>query len=181
MILARVLAHARFQYYRHGWPAAFGLALLAIAVGGQTLAVPALQAQTAIARETQEHLSKRNLPSPNAQDASQAQYSALLASLPKGANTSLETVKALHHLAATHGVRLATGEYRLARESGDTLQRYQITLPASASYPKLRAWLTEVMNETPALALDEIGLRREDAGSDRIEARLRFTLFVRKH
>jgi len=181
MSLELLLAHARYQYHRHGWPAALGLALLALAIGAQTMAVPALQAQTTAARETQETLRKRSPPPRAAQDIAQTQQQALLASLPSGAQASLDTVKTLHRLAATHGVRLASGEYRLARDSGDKLQRYQITLPASASYPQLRAWLADAMNETPTLALDEISLRREDVGTDTLEARLRFTLFVRKN
>ena len=52
MTLTTVLAHLRFQYYRHGWPGALGLALLGIVLAVQTLAVPALQAQTAALRAT---------------------------------------------------------------------------------------------------------------------------------
>lgn len=180
MTLASVLAHARFHYYRHGWPAALGLVLLGLAIAVQTLAVPAVQTQTAAARATQEALRQRTQKPPEKQDSAVAQQAAFLASLPVGGtDAGSDTVKAIHRIAAAHGVRLATGEYRMVREGNDPFQRYQITLPASASYPKLRAWVAQMMNEIPNLALDELSLRREDVGTEKIEARMRFTLFMK--
>ncbi len=179
MTPASILGFARFYYYRHGWPAAIGVVLLIFALGMQAIGVPKLQAQATDARAAHEALRKRALQAPKPQDASREQYAALLASLPSGANASSDAVKAIHRIAATHGVYLATGEYRVVREGSDKLQRYQITLPATSNYPKLRAWLTDVMNEMPTIALDEISLRREDVGTEQIDARVRFTLFLK--
>ena len=180
MTLTTVLAHLRFHYYRHGWPAALGLALLGMGLAVQTLAVPALQVQTASLRATQDALRQRAQKPPAKQDNALTQQADFLASLPPGdANAGSNTVQAIHRIAVAHGVRLATGEYRMVREGNDTFQRYQITLPANASYPKLRAWLAQTMNEIPNLALDEWSLRREDVGADNIEARMRFTLFMK--
>ena len=91
----------------------------------------------------------------------------------------MEAIDAIHRAAAANGVKLANGEYRLARDGGARLLRYQITLPARASYPQLRAWIGEVMNAVPSAALDEISFRRDDVGSDSVEARVRLTLFLR--
>ena len=177
-----VLAHLRFHYYRHGWPGLLGLVLLGVAVAVQTLTVPALQAQTAALRASQDALRQRMQKPPPKQDSINAQQADFLASVPKGnANAGSDTVQVIHRIAGAHGVRLATGEYRMVREGNDSFQRYQITLPVSASYPKLRAWLAQTMNEIPNLALDEWSLRREDVGGDQIEARMRFTLFMRAH
>ncbi len=179
MTLNTLLAYARFYFYRHGWPSVLGLALLVIAISVQTFAVPDLKEQTAAARAAQETLRERAQQAPSKLDAALQQQTAFLANLPGGANASSDAVKAIHRLAAKHGVHLATGEYRVVRDAGEKLQRYQITLPATANYPRLRAWLTDVMNEMPSIALDEISLRREDVGSEKIEARLRFTLFLK--
>lgn len=180
MTLANVLAHARFYTYRHGWPGVLGLVLLGIAIAVQTLVVPAVQAQTTALLAAQEALRQRVQKPPDKQDSAAAQQAAFLASLPAGGtNAGSDTVKAIHRIAAAHGVRLATGEYRMVREGSDPFQRYQITLPASASYPHLRAWVAQMMNEIPNLALDELSLRRADVGAENIEARMRFTLFMK--
>ena len=179
MSLAFVLAYARFYYYQHGWPAALGLVLVGIAVVTQILFVPELKVQTNAARTSYDTLYQRTQKGPSQEDTSLALQSAFLASLPTDANANSDAIKSIHRLAALHGVRLATGDYRLVREGGEKLQRHQITLPANANYAVLRAWLTDVMNEIPSLALDEVSLRREDVGNGTLQARFRFTFFVK--
>ena len=95
---------------------------------------------------------------------------------PKG---MLDAVEIIHRAAKANGVKLATGEYRLVREGSAKLLRYQITLPARASYPMLRTWIAEVMNTVPTVALNDISFKREDVGSEAVEASVRLTLFLR--
>ena len=82
-------------------------------------------------------------------------------------------------LAQRHGVALASGEYRVVREGKAPWQRYRVSLPARGTYPQLRAWMAEWMNASPAVVLDEFGLRRDDVAQDTVEARIQLSLFVR--
>ena len=41
----------------------------------------------------------------------------------------------------------------------------------------VRRFVVRALNDVPGLALDEISIRRENAGSASIEARVQFTLF----
>lgn len=172
------LTFLRFQVDRHGWLAVAGLLLLIAAVGTQLVAVDGLRAQAAELRMGQLALRQRLAQQPVAQETAGGRLAAFEASLP-GAPGALAAIDTIHRSAAAHGVALSAGEYRLAQEAKAPWQRYQITLPARASYPKLREWLGDVMNAVPAAALDEISLRRDDAGSALVDARVRMTLFLR--
>lgn len=178
MILRPMLAYLRFQFDRHGWLAAAGLVLIVSAIIWQFFGVPALKAQTVALRTQQVELRKQLAQQSKPQETSRSRLDALYASLPVASGT-LAAVKTIHQAAAANGVNLAHGEYRLTRDTGTPLVRYQITLPARASYPQLRAWLAEMMNALPSTALDEINFRRDDVGSPSVESRMRLTLFLR--
>lgn len=173
-----MLAHLRFQFYQHGWPAAAGLVLIVSAIGWQLFGASALSAHTMALRTEQVELRKQLAQQSRPQETPRSRLDALYASLPVASGT-LAAVKAIHQAAAANGVKLAHGEYRLAHDTGTPLLRYQITLPARASYPQLRAWLSDVMNAVPTAALDEINFQRDDVGSPSVESRMRLTLFLR--
>lgn len=170
-------AWLRFQLARHGWAAAAGLAFFFGAALLQFAGTQSLRAHTDELREAQAALRQRLAAQPR-ELQTDARIATFGAGLPDAAGTAV-AVEAIHLAAGAHGVSLSQGEYRLAREPGAPLARYQITLPARASYPRLRAWLADTLNNVPAAALDEIALRRDDAGGATVEARVRLTLFLR--
>lgn len=82
----------------------------------------------------------------------------------------------IHAIGRGSGLVIRSGDYRLERpEQGPW--RYHITLPVAGSYLQVRQFITFVLREVPAASLDDVQLRRE-AGSDRVEARLRFSLHL---
>ena len=44
---------------------------------------------------------------------------------------------------------------------------------------RLGAWLADLMNALPTIALDGLAVQRDDVGSGRIDARVRLTLFLK--
>lgn len=178
MTSGRIIAHLRFQLQRHGWPALVGLLLLVASACGQVFGVAQANTRAQALREEQAALRQRQVAQPNPQEATNKRLAGFYAGLPAPAG-ALASIEAIHKSATTHGVKLAHGEYRMARDGKSPLLRYQITLPARASYPQLRAWIGDVMNMLPTAALDEINFRRDDVGSDVLEARVRLTLFLR--
>lgn len=169
-------AWLRYLLVRHGWPALAGLVLMVAAALLQMAATPQLREREQALEEAQAELRSRLAARP--QPVKDSGHRLVIA-LPDAAGTAA-ALAAVHLAASRHGVTLAQGEYRLARESGAPITRYQITLPARATYPQLRAWLADVLNGLPALALEEIALRRDDAATGVVEARLRLTLYVRR-
>lgn len=76
------------------------------------------------------------------------------------------------------GLELDRGEYRLTEIKDAHLRRYQLSLPVAGSYPEIRAFVTQVLNADPALALAAIQLRRDRIESPDLEALLNFTLYL---
>ncbi|OQW86634.1 MAG: hypothetical protein BWK72_16230 [Rhodoferax ferrireducens] len=173
-----MVAWLRYQLHRHGWPAVVGLVLIIGAVGLQFAGVE--QARTRVAELRAEAVAQRQRQAqqPDPGETADKRLAAFYDSLPN-ADGALEAIETIHRSAGENGVKLATGEYRLVRQGSTKLQRYQINLPARASYPHLRAWLADVMNAVPTAALSDISFQREDIGSDTVEASVRLTLFLR--
>ncbi len=83
----------------------------------------------------------------------------------------------LHAIAAANGVVLETGEYQPLRDRNTNITRYQITLPLKASYPQVRLFLAQLLDELPAVSLDEISIRRESIDARAAETRVRLTAY----
>jgi hypothetical protein len=171
-------SRVRFLIERHGWPAVLGLAMV-------LASLPVFWFADATSRDTSQLQEKlgaqreraRNQPlpvSPTDASLALAEFSQLLPDM----EISLKTVGLLHSSAAIHSVQLASGEYRLVREGDKGLQRYQITLPASGTYPAIRAWLADGVNAFPTLAMDEVTFARKSAESPLVEARVRWSLYL---
>jgi hypothetical protein len=171
-------AHVQYQLQRHGWLAATGLLLLLLALGLQLLWVDGLHARNATLREElgaqrQGPLQKRG----EKEDATQRQAT-LYASLPESAN-ALEAIGILNQAAARNQVSLLTAEYRVTRQGSGPLLRYQVNVPLRADYVHLHAWLSQVMNALPNAALDDLTLKRDNAGLEALDARMHFTVNFR--
>ena len=170
-----LLAHARYLLYRHGWPLALALALALAAGGVVWLGVAPTQERLAIVRaEQQALLAKRALPERSGQDM-QGRLDAVRQRLADEPRT-LAAIASIHEAARVHGVTLARGEYRLVAQARSPWLRYQITLPASGTYPAVRLWLADIMEAEPAASLDALSLRREESGDTVVEARVRLTI-----
>jgi hypothetical protein len=172
-------ARARFELARHGWPMGLGLIVSGVAAGLVLFATPSLRERThSLQLEQLAARSHALKASADPQELQRRQWADFYARLP-AADGALEAVATIQRVATAHGVQLAHGEYRLSRDAGAPLMRYQITLPARSDYRRLRGWIGDVMNAVPSASLDEFSLRRDDAGSATVDARVRFTLYLR--
>jgi hypothetical protein len=84
----------------------------------------------------------------------------------------------IHKIAQAKGVQLASGEYRLEDAASPRLRRYQMTLPVQGTYAQIRGFVGEVLEQVPAAALEEVSLKRANVGAERVEARVRLTLYL---
>jgi hypothetical protein len=85
----------------------------------------------------------------------------------------------LLELADQKGLQLSAGEYRLLAGKDKLFDRYVLNLPVQGSYRDLRAYLTTIRSEFPALAIEDVTLRRENIGASTIDAQLRLVTFFR--
>jgi hypothetical protein len=90
-------------------------------------------------------------------------------------------LKKIYAAADRHNLQLAKGEYRLIKERDAKLARYQITLPITGSYSRMRGFAAEVLRELPFASLDDISMERDAIANPQVEARVRFTLYLGEH
>jgi Type II secretion system (T2SS), protein M subtype b len=70
-------------------------------------------------------------------------------------------------------------EFQHSDDAAPGVARLQITVPVSGEYRAMRRALQRALAEMPQLSLDQLQLRREQAGESQLETRLRFSLWLR--
>jgi len=88
-------------------------------------------------------------------------------------------LKRLDDIAAKSGVELRSADYRMQRPAG-RLERYEIALPVSATYPQLRAFLRSALAEIPVMSLDQVVIKRQRASDGQVQADIHITLHLVK-
>jgi hypothetical protein len=171
-------AHAQYQLQRHGWLATAGLMLMLLALALQFLWVDGLHARNAALREELGAQRRGPLQKPKEKEDATQRQATFYASLPESGN-ALEAIGILNQAAARNQVSLISAEYRATRQGSGPLLRYQVSVPLHADYVHLHAWLSQVMNALPNAALDELTLKRENAGMEALDARMHFTIYFR--
>lgn len=89
-----------------------------------------------------------------------------------------EHISAIFDAADASGIDLDKVEYALVREHTARLSRYQVILPVQGTYPDIRRFIITLLNTMPALAINELSLKRADASSPEVEARVRLTIYL---
>lgn len=92
---------------------------------------------------------------------------------------ALGWIGVLYKAAEREDLQLIHGEYRAAGKPDKHPAQMQILLPVRGSYAQIRRFVTGALAEIPFLALDEIDFQRSASGGSTIEAKIRFTLYLR--
>ncbi len=90
-----------------------------------------------------------------------------------------QQIKTLFALAAKSGLTLTAGQYRAAYDQNGRFHTYQVSLPVRGSYRALWQFCLQTLATVPFAALDEISVRRESIGEPMLEARVRFTMYLK--
>ncbi len=160
----------RYALAQAGWPAVLGAGLLVFALVFHGTGL--LPAQGRLAELQGDLAAQRALL---ARESRVRTTAAATGSLP--AESSREKfLQQVHDAAQARGVRIDSAEYRQSREG--RLVKSAFILPVHGTYPQLRAWLADIMNGIPALALDELSLHREAVGNPALDGRVRLSLIM---
>jgi Tfp pilus assembly protein PilO len=162
---------------RLGWPAAVGAGLAVFAAVFWFSGLREAQAQLA---QTQAEIVALRDGRTIDRDAERLGVQARLAEFreffPPAAAVP-ETLASIHDAAQAHGVLLERAEYKETRDKASPLVRYQVSLPLRGSYPQIRAWLADVMNGNASAVLEDFALKRDEVGSETLEARARLSIY----
>jgi Tfp pilus assembly protein PilO len=170
----------RREVDRLGTPGVVGIALIVFAAAFYFSAIqPAersLDELRAEARELERQFGMGG--SLEARNASPSeQLAAFYAFFPASATTP-ELLKRINAAAEANGIVLQSGEYRMQRSDGTRLERYEITLPLKGSYAQIRGFVADALKAVPAAVLEEVNLRRDSVETPKLEARVRFTVYL---
>ncbi|HUF79604.1 MAG TPA: GspMb/PilO family protein [Burkholderiales bacterium] len=92
--------------------------------------------------------------------------------------TAPDWLARLHAAGAAAGVELHSAAYTL-HKTGTRIERYEMVLPLTGSYPQIRAFLRSALAEIPVLSLDQVQIRREGGEREgRVRADARLTLHL---
>jgi hypothetical protein len=161
-----------------GHAGTIGVALIIFAIAFAFGGVQPLREEVQALRSKEQRLSR--LPEKIATNAPEQRKIAVKAlDLPSAAD-ALPQVMRLSDLAESQGLKLRSGDYRLHRDRDAGVSAYQMHYPVTGSYTALRRFINQALEEFPALALEEVLIRRNTIGADLVEAKLRFTLYLRE-
>lgn len=175
--LYRLFVH---QLLRLGLPGAIGLVLMAVA-GFWVVFVhaPDVQRLDTLQQELVKLEARLAEPESDVPDSPVGRLQAFYEAIPQQDKIP-DRLAGIFKLARAQGLALDIGDYTLTHEASGRLDRFQITFPVKGSYPKLREFIFQAIAETPGLALEGIGFKRELIADPVVEARLTFLLFVEK-
>ncbi len=166
-----------------GWIGGIGLALLVSAlVLLLSLSLP-LHEENVQSRDELQRLARAargasNPDVPKKESAAEIQrrLETFHASLPQESVVN-ESINQLHELAGKHGFSINNGEYRSLPDKSGSIGRLHISCKTAGSYTGFRAFLREIRQALPALAISRIALTRQKLTETRLEAILEFDLF----
>lgn len=168
---------------RLGWPVLLALVLLILnGVFYLSASLPAqekktqLQQEAEFAREKTRRMTKNGLrPAPLTASQQLARFHAFFPPL----GDAHQWISEIYSAARGEKLALERGDYKVLREANGTLARYQITLPVKGTYPQIRQFIAEVLEEIPPAAVDDVSIRRDKIGDTQVEARIKISLYMR--
>jgi hypothetical protein len=167
-------AWLRYIADRLAWPGLLGIALAIGASGVELASVAPIEESNSQLRVELAQQREKLAAAPEDLPAVETRSLAVLA----GGAELVPLVSAVHASARRRQVALDQGEYALQREGGTHTARYLMVFPAHGTYPQLRGWAADVIARRPELVLEEFDFRRENIGSEQVEARVRFSARV---
>ncbi len=156
---------------------AAGLAGLAILAAALALNVIVLGPMEARARALKAALAERSAASSEAPARSGEKLAAVYEFLQREEATT-DWLAKLHAIGKANGIEPASAEYRPQppAEKGGRIERFEIVMPVSGTYPQLRSFIGRALAEIPVLSLDQLAIKRESRRDGQVQAELRMTL-----
>ena len=164
-----------------GWQGCAGIALAAAAAGLYFGGIGPVKAQISELQQeafTVRAFSRTSVDTGRATAASYETWLEQFYRLLPARASAPDWLRVIFSAARAQSLGLEQGDYKVTADKNGRMLAYQIGLPVRGSYLQVRRFVADVLEAIPALALDELIIKREAIGEPRIEASLRFTLFL---
>ena len=164
-----------------GWQGVLGLIFIAMSILLLIFVlVPSTQKIDALNLSFAELKANKSKGSVEVKADSQLDVIAKMNGLMPKQNEANNKIAQILHAATTVGLATDKVDYAAQTYSGSFI-KYQIKFPTQGSYIQIRQFINNALNALPTLALADIKLKREDIGSDVIDANIQFNLYVSKN
>lgn len=162
-----------------GWQGISGLALLLLAAIFFTYSLKPLEQQTAGMRSQLDAARQRSGGGTKAFGAGdrQQELAALFDSLPEEKDVT-DTLAKIYTIASKTGVELKRAGYHLDDKDSPRVE-YGISFPMTGDYARIRAFLSGVLANNPAVSLDQVNFQRDRISDSTLKADVRMTIFLR--
>lgn len=177
-----LLSSAARWMRRLGWPGIVGLGFAAYAA--MFFATAVVPAQTGLEQLRQQAAAREALVAQLAREGGsdaqgpESRLTRFYAFFPQQ-DTAAAWLEKIYAAAGKQALGLQTGEYRFVPDGSGKLGRYEITLPVKGPYVQVRKFIADVLTEIPVAALEDVRIRRDTIGSDVVEAKIKFALYLR--
>jgi Tfp pilus assembly protein PilO len=91
--------------------------------------------------------------------------------------TAPDWLARINHDAESEHLVLQQGDYRMVRDRGGLITRYQIALPLHGTYPQVVNFVQRVLKDIPIAAVESLTFERQQTSDPQLDAKLRLTLF----
>jgi hypothetical protein len=168
-------AHAGLWLWRHGlWlPSTLALLLAAAGLGWDAMD---LQARGQALATTATARAATPVPAPPRASADSENVAALRDLLPPATDATAQVRRLVELTRPQRAWQRA--EFQQSEDAAGGVLRLQVTVPVAGEYAAMRQALDHSLAELPNLSLDQVQLRRVQPDATRLEARLRFSIWL---
>jgi hypothetical protein len=99
--------------------------------------------------------------------------------LPPLANSRTD-LRTLFRVADETRITLPRGDYSIKRNATRGVAQVDVVLPVEGTYPDIRAFVAAALDALPNASLADLRMERAASNVDRLDVRLRLTLFYRE-
>lgn len=161
-----------------GWQGMAGIVLLALAGASWMLTLQPLERETAFMHSRMEVArSKAAIQTRTFSLGSrQKELGVFFESLPAEQDVT-DVLASIYSVAEASGVELKQAEYHLDDKDSPRVE-YRMVFPVQSEYGKIRLFVSRVLADHPAIALDRINFQRDRINDPILKAEIRLTLFL---
>jgi hypothetical protein len=162
---------------RFGIPGSLAVLLLAGAAWMQWVAVPAADLAGLELRRLASDEGRR-ARMPQGPDASPPQLLARAVAGLADETRSNATLATLLQRGEARGLQVDAVQFQTEETRLGGVRRHRASLPLVGRYADLRAWISDTLRDNPSVTVDSLELRRKDAGTELLQARVSLSLWT---
>lgn len=164
---------------RAGWAGALGVVLITIELVARLLLDHHVaDVRSELAREHARLLRAQATVAAGQVDSERTRLARFYAQRFPGESALPARLARVYAAADAHGIAIRRVDYRMAAEPATPLRRVSLSLPLQGDFPRIHAWLSDVLVQLPELALEGLSIRRAGSEASTLEAEIRLVLFV---